>query len=427
MIAVGLIDFDHGGEVLARRIFVRVRLLEIEHVLATCFDEAVDVEHRNARTCLGLAQPFQHHGFHDHSGDAGAGRAGAEEQHALILHLAAGDPQRAEDADQRRAGGALDVVVVAADLVAIAREQPHRVDAGPILEMDAAARKHLLHRRDELGHERIALGDRGPRRADAEIQRIVEQAFVVGAEIDHHRKQHLRRHAGTGGVELQLADRNAHAVGAEVAEAEDALAAGGADEAHVLVGPIAQDLLHPALVLDRDVHAARPPEDVAELQAGLADGRIVDDRQEARRIGHQGPVEQGLVVIEKSDQIDVAVDVAALVPELLQHALELHGLAFDDVGKEPGQAQRLALGFRERGRFVAARILQEVHALPASQRVRGYHRRHPIGNQGLHARILSGPEGFGGVAVATIGGLPCLLVNERRATAASPGGSRMLG
>ena len=45
----------------------------------------------------------------------------------------------------------------------------------------------------------------------------------------------LRRHAGAGGVERQLADRDAHAADAEIAEAQDALAVGHHDEAHVLV------------------------------------------------------------------------------------------------------------------------------------------------------------------------------------------------
>ena len=39
--------------------------------------------------------------------------------------------------------------------------------------------------------------------------------------------------AGAGGVERQLADRDAHAVGAEIAEAEDPLAVGDDDDADV--------------------------------------------------------------------------------------------------------------------------------------------------------------------------------------------------
>ena len=108
---------------------------------------------------------------------------------------------------------------------------------------------------------------------------------------------------------------------------------------------------------------------MAEFQAGFADGRVVDDRQEARGIGHQRPVEQRLVVIEQTDQVDVAVDVAGLVPKLLQHALELHVLAFDGIGQEPGQLQRFAFGVRECGRFVESRVEYQFHAGLAGDRV----------------------------------------------------------
>ena len=51
-----------------------------------------------------------------------------------------------------------------------------------------------------------------------------------------------RVHARARGVERELADRDAHAVGAEIAQAEDALAVGHDDGAHVGVGPVAQDV-----------------------------------------------------------------------------------------------------------------------------------------------------------------------------------------
>ena len=90
------------------------------------------------------------------------------------------------------------------------------------------------------------LGGRDARLAQAQVERVVEQLSVVGADVDVHRQQVLRRHGGAGGVELQLADRDTHAVGAQVAQAEDALAGGDADDAHVLLRPVPQHLLDPA-------------------------------------------------------------------------------------------------------------------------------------------------------------------------------------
>ena len=159
-----------------------------------------------------------------------AGRAGPQEQDSLVAQLAAGDPQGAEDARKGHAGRALDVVVVAADAVPIAGQEAHGVHAGPVLEVEAAAREDFLDRLHELLDEFVPLGGRDARLAQAQVERVVEQLAVVRAEVDVHRQQVLRRHGGAGGVELELADRDAHAVGAQVAQAEDALAGRGADD-----------------------------------------------------------------------------------------------------------------------------------------------------------------------------------------------------
>ena len=62
--------------------------------------------------------------------------------------------------------------------------------------------------------------------AQADVIGIVQQALIVGADVEHHRQAELGVNAGAGRVERKLADRNAHAVGAEIAEAQDALAVG---------------------------------------------------------------------------------------------------------------------------------------------------------------------------------------------------------
>ena len=102
----------------------------------------------------------------------------------------------------------------------------HGVSAGPVLEVDAALRKHLLHRFDELVYERIEFLRWRPRPAQAEIEGIVEVLLIVRSRVEIHRQKPLGREPSARGVELELADRNPHAVGAEVAEAEDAPAIG---------------------------------------------------------------------------------------------------------------------------------------------------------------------------------------------------------
>ena len=159
--------------------------------------------------------------------------------------------------------------------------------------------------------------------------------LVVGARVEVHGQQVLRRHTGASGVELQLADRDACAVCPEVAQAKDSAAIRDADEPDVLLRPVLQNLLHLAAACDREIHAARLPVNVAELQARFADGRVVHDRQKARRVRHDGLVEEGFVVIEQIDEIDIAFEVRRLLTQLHHHALQLQLLGLRTSGTRP--------------------------------------------------------------------------------------------
>src|SRR5262249_51125536 len=133
------------------------------------------------------------------------------------------------DAGQDNAGGALDIVVEGADLVAIAREDGHRVEVGEILPLDAAFRVELLHGGDELVDESEIFFPADAVLAQALIERVVEQALIVRADIENNGQTVLRRHAGTGGIERELADRDTHPASAEISETENALAVGDDD------------------------------------------------------------------------------------------------------------------------------------------------------------------------------------------------------
>src|SRR5438876_7119930 len=146
----------------------------------------------------------------------------------------------AVDAGQRDAGGALDVVVEGADLVAIARQDRDSVEISKILPLDAAFRVELLHSHHELVYKGEILFAAHAVLAQALIERVIEQNLIVRADVENDRQTVPRRHAGARGIERELADRDAHPAGAEVAETEDALAVGDHDEAHILFGPIGE-------------------------------------------------------------------------------------------------------------------------------------------------------------------------------------------
>ena len=52
-----------------------------------------------------------------------------------------------------------------------------------------------------------------------EIERIVKQDLIVGTDVENDRQATLWRHAGARRIERELADRDAHPAGAEIAKA----------------------------------------------------------------------------------------------------------------------------------------------------------------------------------------------------------------
>src|SRR5215510_1921963 len=130
-----------------------VWLLEVEQILPSRLQQAVDVEHRDTRLRILEGQTFLNHGRRDQASEADGRGTGAEEEDALVAHLAASDLESGDQSGERHAAGPLNVVVVTADLVAVAGQQTDRVAARPVLEVDAAIREDLLHRVHELAHE----------------------------------------------------------------------------------------------------------------------------------------------------------------------------------------------------------------------------------------------------------------------------------
>jgi len=80
------------------------------------------------------------------------------------------------------------------------------------------------------------------------------------------------------------------------------------------------------------------------------------------RVRHEHAVEERLVVILQLRQVDVFFQIVGLVRQLKMYPPNLICLGIDPFGQKPVQAQRLALGLGERGRFIQLRITQQRQA-----------------------------------------------------------------
>ena len=358
----GLHRLDDLREVLDGGVRVRERKLEFAEAGGVRGDQAAAVDEPAARVGIRVGHAFAHHLLADQVRDADGCAACAEEEVGVVAEPLVEDAVCSEEAGHGHGSRALDVVVEAADLVAVARQERHGGAVGEVLELDAAAREDLLHRLHELVEERVVLRALDALHAQARVERVLEERLVVGAEVEHHRQRVLRGHARARRVEGELADGDAHAADAEVAEAQDALAVGDDDEPHVLLRPVPQHVLDAALALEAHVEALGAAHDVPELLARLAHGGGVDERHVLGRVARQQLVVEALVAVLELREEDVLVERRGLLRQLDALALKLRLLVLHAVRQQADQAEALALVLAERGSLVEARVVEEVEA-----------------------------------------------------------------
>ncbi len=167
-----------------------------------------------------------------------------------------------------------------------------------------------------------------------EVQRIREQCLVLGARIEEHRQGALRVDTTDCGVEGELADGDAHAAEAEVAEPEDPFAVGHHHDVDIFGNPVGrqrvvEQLRNAVTVRPRHVQTVLAAIGPRPLLTCQAHGRGVHDRQQLFEVVDKEPVEQHRVVRLQGPQEDVASKVAVRRIELGPHPLELRLEVFD--------------------------------------------------------------------------------------------------
>jgi hypothetical protein len=192
--------------------------------------------------------------------------------------------------DEARARGAraarlalartLYVIIKAQVVVAVGVQDLARLVAGKVLELDDGLGPAVVHGVDKLVHERKVGVAAQARLGEAQVPGVGAQRRIVRARVEHGGHHLPRVDAAGGGVEHELADGDAHAVRAEVAQPQDARAVGDDHHLDLVRRPVVHHGAHQPAVLRRKVHAARAPEVGPEA---LADLRESEGRKGGRR------------------------------------------------------------------------------------------------------------------------------------------------
>jgi len=190
--------------------------------------------------------------------------------------------------------------------------------------------------------------------------------------------------AGSGRVQRQLPDRDAHPPGPLVTETEDALVVGGHDQADVGPACVAEQLGNAVDVVGGDPQSLGAPQQMAVGPARVAHRGRVDDRRQLLEMVDEHAVIERLVAIVERGQADVALQVVLLAAEVLEFQGYLLADGQRPPGEQPAQAVIGSLLLAEGGVLVELRVGQQ---LLAPGRIRGHRLlgRRPSVQEGDHA------------------------------------------
>src|SRR5262249_36538370 len=123
--------------------------------------------------------------------------------------------------------------------------------------------------------------------APADIDRIREPLAIVGAGVKQNWQGRRRVETGAGGVECQLADRDAHTASTLIAKPQYALTVADDNRLDPVEAGVAEDLLDAIAMRPAEKKPARIVPIVAELLAAFSDRRRIDQRQHLGEVSDQ--------------------------------------------------------------------------------------------------------------------------------------------
>ena len=158
-------------------------------------------------------------------------------------------------------------------------------------------RPAAFHRGHKFLDELVVLRTADALVLPADINRIVQAFFVVRAHVEQNRQAVLRRDAAQCGVKRHLADGNAHAARALIAQAENAFAVRDHNAAHIVKTRVGENLFDPILVRIAHKKTARPAPYLAEALASLAHYGRINNGQQLLGVVRDQRVEKRLAVV----------------------------------------------------------------------------------------------------------------------------------
>ncbi|QBZ60301.1 hypothetical protein PoMZ_07241 [Pyricularia oryzae] len=217
-------------------------------------------------------------GVPHHVGDARAGGPGAKNHHAQVLDLQARDVHARHDGREHDAPGALDVVVEDGRAGAVRVEDAAGVGHAKVLKVNDGAGEEVPGSGDELADQRVVLLPPHATLPQAQVQRVVEQALVVGAAVEDDGEGAVRVQACAKRGQDELGDADEDAATALVADAQDLLAVRDDDIVDVLgAAPTLQVLPDAVHVIDVEEAALGPAEQPRVVLDCVTLGRGVND------------------------------------------------------------------------------------------------------------------------------------------------------
>ena len=324
--------------------------------------QPVAVDGKEAAARLGLARAPLDHRPEEQGADATSSRSGPEKGYSLLGEGDTRDILGCQQGTGGDGGRALDVVVERAQAVAIALEQAPGICSREILPLQQDVGPTLGHGGHERLDESVVFAAAHALVPPADIERVLQALLVVRPYIEEDRQRLGRMDAGAGGVERQLADGNAHATGALVAETQDALAIADDDHAHPIEVRVGEDLAHAVLVGVAQEQSARLAPDLAEALTAFSDRGRVNERQQLLDVAHDQRVEQGLIDVLQIAQEGVALEIRLQAAQRLQSARYLDIQCADVRRQQAMQVKEVALGLGEGRPLVEQRPVDQIEA-----------------------------------------------------------------